>query len=220
MTTSDAPLDLYVAAYRCAQVESAAAEHRFERDGGLVGVPRRGDPGLRRARRSVSAAVAVVAVLGVLASCGTSSTSNQTSPPASPTAPSSTAPSAAASTAAGSATAASPAACADVVALRSSLQALTEVKPAEDGVAALTTAITNVKTDLDKAQVSVSSSASSLQPSVQEVKTAFAALQTAASGLTKENLKQKLPEVAAAMKQLRTAREGLSLALAERCPGS
>jgi hypothetical protein len=41
-----------------------------------------------------------------------------------------------------------------------------------------------------------------LQPSVHEVKTAFVALQTAASGLTADNFKQKAPSIATAMKQV------------------
>ena len=70
----------------------------------------------------------------------------------------------------GTTSAAPTAACADVAALKSSLEALTKVKPAEDGLLALTTAIANVKTNLDKAQTSASPA---LQPSVQQVKTAL-----------------------------------------------
>ena len=116
---------------------------------------------LHRARRSASAAVAAVALLCLLTSCGTSSAPTQTSPPEASAAPTSAAQTSAEPTAA----------CADVAALKSSLQALTNVKPAEDGLTALTSAIADVKTNLDKAQASASPA---LQPSVQQVKTAFA----------------------------------------------
>jgi hypothetical protein len=82
-----------------------------------------------------------------------------------------------------------------------------KVRPAQDGVAALKTAIANVKTSLDAA---VASASPVLQPDVEQVKTAFAALQTAASGLTADNLKQKAPSIASAMKQVATATNSLS----------
>ena len=98
-----------------------------------------------------------------------------------------------------------------------SRQALTEVQPAEDGLMALTAAIAAVKTSLDKAAASASPA---LQPSVQQVKTAFAELQTAASGVTADNLGQKAPAMAAALKQVATATEALSSTLTQSCPGS
>jgi hypothetical protein len=55
---------------------------------------------------------------------------------------------------------------------------------------------------------------------VEQVKTAFADLQTAASGLTTDNLREKAPDIAAAMKQVRTATAGLSSTLTQSCPGS
>ena len=162
---------------------------------------------LHRARRSASAAVAAVALLCLLTSCGTSSAPTQTSPPEASAAPTSAAQTSAEPTAA----------CADVAALKSSLQALTNVKPAEDGLTALTSAIADVKTNLDKAEASASPV---LQPSVQQVKTAFAELQTAASGTNADNLKQKAPAIAAAMKQVKTATQALSSTLTQTCPGS
>lgn len=165
---------------------------------------------LVRARRSTSAAVAAVALLCVLGSCGTSSTPSQTSPSAT------TAPSAA--TAAPTTTATpSTAGCEDVAALKSSLGDLTKVRPAQDGVPALKTAIANVKTNLDKAEASASPV---LQPDVEQVKTAFATLQTAASGLTADNFKQKAPSIASALKQVATATKALSSTLTQSCPGS
>jgi hypothetical protein len=162
---------------------------------------------LNRVRRSVSATVAAVALLGILTSCGTSSAPSQTSPPATTAAPTSASPTAGATTAA----------CADVAALKSSLETLAKVRPAQDGLTALTTAIADVRTNLDKAEASASAA---LQPSIQEVKTAFAELQTAAGGTTTDNLRQKAPAIAAAMKQVATATQALSTTLTQSCPGS
>ena len=158
-------------------------------------------------RRSASAMVAAVALLGVLTSCGTSSSESQPSPPATT----------AAATTAAPTTDATAAACEDIEALKSSLEALTKVRPAEDGLTALTTAIADVKTSLDKAEASASPA---LQPSVQEVKTSFAELQTAASGTTADNLRQKAPAIAAALKQVAAATRALSTKLSESCPGN
>jgi hypothetical protein len=154
------------------------------------------------ARRPASAALAAGALLCVLAGCGTSSAPNQTSPPETSAAPTS---------------AAATAACADVAALKSSLEALTTVKPSEDGVPALTTAIADVQTNLDAAQ---SSASPAIQPSVQQVKTAFAELQTAASGITADNLRQKAPAIATEMKQVAASTQALSSTLTQSCPGS
>ena len=162
---------------------------------------------LSRKRRSASAAVAAVALLGALASCGSGSAPTQTAPPATTAAP---------TTAAAPTTGAAPAACADVAELKASLEALTKVKPAEDGVAALKTAIDNVKSNLGPAEASVSEL---LKPSVEEVKTAFAELQTATEGLTADNFKEKAPAIRAAMAHLRTATADLSSTLTQSCPG-
>jgi chromosome segregation ATPase len=144
-----------------------------------------------------------------MASCGTSSTPSQTSPPTTATS---------ASTAEPTTTAApTAAACEDVAALKSSLEALAKVRPAQDGVDALKTAIDNVKTNLDAAEASASEA---LRPEVQQVKTAFAELQKAASDLTADNRREKLPSIAAAMKQVGTATAALNSKLTETCPGS
>ena len=177
----------------------------------------RQDPGtpLRlHLRRSAAAAGAAVALLCVLASCGNSSTPAQTSTPAATTA----APTTAAPTTAVSTTAAAPAAaCADVAELKSSLEALTKVEPAEDGVPALKSAIADVRTDLQSAEASVSEA---LQPSVEQVKIAFGNLQSAAADLTTDNLREKAPGIRAAMTEVRTATAALSSKLTESCPGS
>ncbi len=165
---------------------------------------------LVRGRRSTSAAVAAVALLCVLGSCGTSSTPSQTSPSAT---------TAASATTTAPTTTVSPTTvgCEDVAALKSSLETLTKVRPAQDGVTALKTAIDNVKTNLDKAEASASPV---LQPDVEQVKTAFATLQTAASGLTADNFKEKAPSIASALKQVATATKALSSTLTQSCPGS
>jgi hypothetical protein len=162
---------------------------------------------LRRAHRSASAAAAAVALLCVLASCSPSSPPTQTQPPttAAPT-----------TAAAPTASTAPAAACADVAELKSSLEALTKVKPAEDGVLAVKTAIDNVKANLAPAEASASDV---LKPSVEQVKTAFADLQKAASGLTRDNLREKAPDISAAIEQVRTATAALSSTLTESCPG-
>ena len=180
----------------------------------------RQDPGTRlHLRRSAAAAGAAVALLCVLASCGNSPTPTQTSTPAATTAaPTTAAPTTAAPTTAVSTTAAAPAAaCADVAELKSSLEALTKVKPAEDGVPALKSAIADVRTDLQSAEASVSEA---LQPSVEQVKIAFGNLQTAAADLTTDNLREKAPGIRAAMMEVRTATAALSSKLTESCPGS
>jgi hypothetical protein len=109
------------------------------------------------------------------------------------------------------------AACEDVAALKSSLEALAKVRPAQDGVGALKTAIANVKSSLEAAEASASPV---LQPKVEQVKTAFAELQTAASGLTTDNFRQKAPSIASAMRQVGTATEALSSTLRQSCPGN
>jgi hypothetical protein len=147
----------------------------------------------------------MVGLLYILASCGTSTAPSQPSPSAIAAAPTTTV----------AQTTASPsAACADVAALKSSLEALTQVRPLQDGVTALTTAIANVKTNLDKAEASASPA---LQPSVQQVKTAFDELQAAVSGLTADNLKEKAPMITTALAQVATATRALSSTLAESC---
>ena len=162
---------------------------------------------LRRAHRSASAAAAAVALLSVLMSCSTGSTPTQTQPATT------AAPTTAAATTASTAPAA---ACADVAELKSSLEALTKVKPAEDGVPAVRTAIANVKANLAPAEASASAV---LKPSVEQVKTAFADLEKAARGLTADNRKEKAPDIAAALEQVRTATAALASTLTQSCPG-
>ena len=92
-----------------------------------------------------------------------------------------------------------------------------KVKPLQDGLTALNTAIANVKTSLDTVAASTSAV---LQPAVEQVKTAFAGLQTAASGLTADNLKQKAPSIDSAITQIGTATTALASTLTQNCPAS
>jgi hypothetical protein len=78
-------------------------------------------------------------------------------------------------------------------------------------------AIADVKTKLDAA---VASAGADLQPAVEQVKTAFTAIQTAASGVTTENLRQKAPAINMAIQQLGTPTASLATMLTQRCPGS
>lgn len=107
--------------------------------------------------------------------------------------------------------------CADVRALKSSLEALRNVNIQQGGVDALKSALADVKAKLDAA---ASSASSDLQPSVQQVQTAVAALETATNGLTTSNLTQKTPAIAAALTQVATSISALSTTIAQRCPGS
>jgi hypothetical protein len=112
-------------------------------------------------------------------------------------------------------TATASAGCADVVALKSSLEALKGVDVRQDGVAALTGTLADVKTKLGAAAASASSA---LQPYVQQEQTAVAALETAADGLTTSNLTEKAPAIARALRQVATATSALTTNLAQRCP--
>jgi hypothetical protein len=160
------------------------------------------------ARRPASA-VAVGVALVFLAGCSSDSTSG----------------SAAATSSAGAATTSSSGSptttatprpgCADVAALRSSLDALTKIQPLQDGLTALNAAIADVKTKLDAA---TASAGADLQPAVDQVRTAFAALQTAVSGVATDNLRQSLPAISAALRQLGTSTASLGTTLTQRCP--
>ncbi|MFF0341828.1 hypothetical protein [Kribbella sp. NPDC004875] len=152
-------------------------------------------------RRSVARALVTLALLVVLAACSDNSTSGQASPSATTSA-----------TATGSASEA----CASARALKSSLDDLSNVKPLQDGLTALNAAIAAVKNNLAAATAAVSAA---LQPSVESVKTAFTGLESAASGLTTDTLKQKAPQITAALRQVGTATSSFATAVTQICPG-
>jgi hypothetical protein len=148
-----------------------------------------------RPSRSFVAAVALVAVLGLMAAgCSKNNT------PAVTTSAS-----------------VSSTTCADLGALKTSLSALTQIKPLQDGLNALNAAVATVKTNLATAAASVSSD---IQPQVAAVQTAFSGLQSALSGVTASNLAQSAPAVATALIQVGTATAALTTTLSEKCPGS
>ena len=151
-------------------------------------------------RRSVLALLVTVALLVVPMACGAGS-------PQSPTNPS--------PTAAPQATGQPAADCAASSALKSSLEDLTKVKPLQDGLTALTTAIANVKSSLG---VAAASASAVLQPAVEGVKTAFAELETATSGLSADTLRQQAPEINTALQQIGTATSSLATTLTQSCP--
>ena len=55
---------------------------------------------------------------------------------------------------------------------------------------------------------------------MEQVQIAFGNLQTATAGLTNDNRREKAPDIAAAMNQVRTVTTALSSTLIETCPGS
>jgi hypothetical protein len=96
---------------------------------------------------------------------------------------------------------------------------LVKINPVKDGTGALNAAIVDVTKALDAAEASAGSSGV-LGPEVQQVKTAIAALQSAANGVTADNVRQKAPAIASATVQVVTATRALSTALIAACPGS
>ena len=95
--------------------------------------------------------------------------------------------------------------------------ALEKVNVRQNGVAALESALADVKTKLDAATASASGA---LQPEVEQVKTAFTALQRATTGLNKDNLAEKAPAIRTALTQLATATKALASTLSQTCPAS
>jgi hypothetical protein len=160
---------------------------------------------LHHALRPASA-VFVGAAMLFLASCSSNSTSGSTAATSAPLTSSAGSPTTTATPRPG---------CADVAALKASLDALTKVRPLQDGLTSLNAAIADVKTKLD---VAAASAGADLRPAVDQVQTAFAALQTAVSGVTTDNLRQKLPAISTALQQLGTSTASLATTLTQKCP--
>ena len=165
----------------------------------------------RRDPAALVAAFLLALPLILLAACSTGSTSSQPGPSASTTTASASA------SAETSPTGATAAACADAEALRSSLQALTKVSPLQDGLTAVRGAIDTVKANLDKAERSASAA---LAPAVARVRTAFDQLETAAAGVTVDNLPQKGPAISGALSQVASATSALVAEITHSCPGT
>jgi hypothetical protein len=89
------------------------------------------------------------------------------------------------------------------------------VKPLQDGLTALRSAMANVKTSLG---VAIAAASAALQPAVQGVKAAFSQLETAASGLSTDNFRQKAPEINSALQQVGTAASAFATTLTQSCP--
>ena len=152
-------------------------------------------------RRSVASALVTLALLVVLVACSGNSTSGQSTPSGNASAP---------------ATGSTSEACTTAQALKSSLDDLSNVKPAQDGLTALNAALSAVKNNLAVASAAMSAA---LQPAIEGVKTAFMALETAASGVTADTLKQKAPQITAALRQLGTATSSFATTLTQSCKG-
>lgn len=108
-----------------------------------------------------------------------------------------------------------PAGCADVGALGASAQALTEIDPLQDGLDSLKAALAETKTSLGTAQTAGSKD---LQPTVEQVHTALAAVQTASDGVTAETLPEHAPAIGSALRDLKASLDPLSEALTRECP--
>ena len=165
---------------------------------------------LPHARRSVSSLLTAVALVWVLAGCSSGSTSTSPSTTPTPTATPTATPT-------GTPTGTATAVCADAKALRASLAALENVNVRRNGSAALESALADVKTKLD---ATVASASGALKPQVDQVKTAFEGLQSATTGLTKDNLAAKAPAIRTALTQLGTATKALASTLSQDCPAS
>lgn len=153
-------------------------------------------------RRSVVGVLVAVALLVLPTACSDNSPQGQSSPPATVAPPTTGTPTTA---------------CAAASALKSSLDDLANVKPLQDGLTALSTATANVKTSLGAAAAAASAA---LQPAVEGVKSAFSQLETAANGLSADNLRQKAPQINSALKQVGTAATAFATTLKQSCPGS
>lgn len=160
---------------------------------------------LQLARKSGPTALVAGTLLCVLAACGTSPQPAPSSPPPTVAAPTSAAP-----------TVATSAACADIAKLKASVDDLRKVNPAKQGAGSLTIAIKNVQTNLDAAEASTAASPE-LQAGVVQVKTAVAALQSAADGVTTGNIAQKAPAILAAIRGVATAMSDLSTIVDNAC---
>ena len=105
--------------------------------------------------------------------------------------------------------------CTEAAALKESVTTLSEVNPVNDGLDALKADAAKVKTDLD---ATVSAVSSELQPSVDEVKTAFGDLEATLGGISNAGgLGAAATKVGTDLSQLGTALTGLSSAIEQDC---
>jgi hypothetical protein len=155
---------------------------------------------IQRSHRLNSVLLALAAGV-LLVGCGDSSDSSTT---ASSSSPAATTPPA-------------PDGCADLADLQASAQTLAGIEPLQDGTNALEAALADTKAALDTVLASVSAE---LQPAVEQVGTAFDAVQTATDGLTADTLTEQAPGIVAALQGLNTALTALAATVSQECPES
>ena len=102
-----------------------------------------------------------------------------------------------------------------MAALKTSMQALTEIRPLQDGLDATEAAVADAKASLAAAVTSIGAE---LKPAVEEITTAFDAVQTAVDGLTSDNIRDQAPAVVTALQGLGTAVTSFTTTVSQDCP--
>jgi hypothetical protein len=105
--------------------------------------------------------------------------------------------------------------CAELATLKDSLTVLTQIEPLQDGLDALESSATTVKTDLQSAASAVSDD---LAPSVDQVQSAFDELENSLQGVTTDNLAASATEIGTALTAVGTSLTDLESELTEKCP--
>jgi hypothetical protein len=157
----------------------------------------------QRSHRLNSVLLALAAGV-LLVGCGDSSDSSDSSTTATSSSPAAT-------------TSSAPVGCADLAALQASAQTLSGIEPVQDGTNALNAALADTHAALETVLASASAE---LQPVVEQVGTAFDAVQTASAGLTADTLMDQAPGIVAALQGLNTALTALATTLTQECPES
>lgn len=107
--------------------------------------------------------------------------------------------------------------CAELAELETSLVSLSNVEPVNDGLDAVESAVADSKADLEAAAGAVSDA---LQPSVEQVQTAFDELESSLQGVTSSNLAESATEIGNALASVGTAATDLQDTLNQECPDS
>jgi hypothetical protein len=105
--------------------------------------------------------------------------------------------------------------CAELATLKDSLTALTQVKPVQDGLTALQSAVATVKIDLQSATSAVSDE---LKPSVDQVQSSFDQLESSMQGVTANTLAASATQIGTALTAVGTSLTDLESELSEKCP--
>ena len=106
--------------------------------------------------------------------------------------------------------------CAELAALETSLEALSNVEPLQDGLNALESALADSKTKLTAA---ASAASETLRPSVEDVQTAIDQLQSALQGVTSSDLAASATAIGTALAGVGSAATNLKSTLSQDCPG-